>query len=319
MYNAQGAGALKEVLVHCPGDELDVLNPWNLKEYLFDALVYKEEAKEEHEEFIKKLKQTRVRVTHLADVIKRIRRIKSRRFLSDIITKLPNILFMRDLAVITSDGAIISNMQYAARSVEPAVIRSILEELGIKILCEIKPPGTLEGGDVLFLDKNTMLVSSGQRTNEEGIRQLKEAWFKEGRTLVKVPIGTARASMHLDTVLGIISETCVCAYLPSMGEVTNYWMQDSNPNENTLSMEEFLGARNVKVIDVTLREQFNMTCNALMVEPDKKIICYDRCFKDSLFYLEERQVELVTLYLPQLFIGGGGPHCMTLELEREEE
>ncbi len=319
MYSAQGGGVLREVIVHCPGDELDILDPWNLKEYLFDALVQKDEASEEHKQFVEKLEQTGVKVHHLGELIKRIKSVRGRRFLHNVVKKLPNMFFVRDLAVVTSDGAIISNMRFPARGVEPIVIRTVLEELDVKILCEIKPPGTLEGGDVLFLDRDTLLVGLGERTNEDGIQQLRQTWLREGRTVAKVFIQPLRASMHLDAVLGILSRHYVCAHLPSVGRVTVYWIQDGDPMQKDMSMEEFLAARGAEVRDVTSAEQFNMACNALMIEPDRKIICYDRSFKDSLRELKRRRVQLSTLYLPQLFIGGGGPHCMTLELNRDEE
>lgn len=282
-------------------------------------MVQKDEASEEHKQFVEKLEQTGVKVHHLGELIKRIKSVRGRRFLHNVVKKLPNMFFVRDLAVVTSDGAIISNMRFPARGVEPIVIRTVLEELDVKILCEIKPPGTLEGGDVLFLDRDTLLVGLGERTNEDGIQQLRQTWLREGRTVAKVFIQPLRASMHLDAVLGILSRHYVCAHLPSVGRVTVYWIQDGDPMQKDMSMEEFLAARGAEVRDVTSAEQFNMACNALMIEPDRKIICYDRSFKDSLRELKRRRVQLSTLYLPQLFIGGGGPHCMTLELNRDEE
>jgi len=321
MHSAQGVGNLKEVIVHCPGDELDILNPRNLKDYLFDGLVYKEEAEEEHNGFVAKLEEAGVRVNRLSELLKNIAKGKDGRFLRNVIKKLPNMFFIRDLAVVTSSGGIIANMHHAARSVEPAVMKSILEEMGIPILCEIEPPGELEGGDILFLDKDTMLVGLSERTNEEGIRQIKEAWLKEGRTLVKIPIRLVRESMHLDAVIGIVSKTCICVHLPSIvGNFTVYWIDNGQQRQRVPTIEDFLAVRGISRIEVTWAEQFRMACNGLMVEPGKNIICYQRSFsKDSLQALRQRGVAVTMLYLPQLFLGGGGPHCMTLELEREEE
>ena len=70
MRSAQGIGKLKEVIVHCPGDELDILNPRNLKDYLFDGLVYKEEAQEEHNKFVAKLEESGVKVNRLTELLK---------------------------------------------------------------------------------------------------------------------------------------------------------------------------------------------------------------------------------------------------------
>jgi len=317
MYGAQGVGALKEVLVHCPGDELDILEPVNLKEYLFDALVDKDEAIDEHREFVTSLEGLGVKVHQLVDVIGQSRSVDFTGAMTDVIKRLPNMFFMRDLAVITADGAIIASMRFPARSVEPVVVKSVLAGLGIKILCDIKPPATLEGGDILFLDKDTMLVGAGERTDDDGFYEVKKVWLKDGRTLAKIPITAFRGSMHLDTVLGIISGTCVVVHADSIGDVTSFEMQSGQTIENHAPVKAFFSSRGYDVIEVTSAEQYNMACNTLMIEPGKRLLCYHRGFKASLPNLASRGVELTGLHLPQLFIGGGGPHCMTLELKRE--
>ena len=45
-------------------------------------------------------------------------------------------------------------------------------ELGIPVIGRIEAPGTVEGGDTLWLDERTLAVGRGYRTNDEGIRQL---------------------------------------------------------------------------------------------------------------------------------------------------
>ena len=49
-----------------------------------------------------------------------------------------------------------------------------LSSMGYKVAGEIKAPGTLEGGDFIWIDNNHAAVGLGPRTNAEGIRQLKE-------------------------------------------------------------------------------------------------------------------------------------------------
>ena len=317
MFNAQGVGTLKEVLVHFPKDALVTLNPQNLKDHFFDGLPRKDIAVEEFQKFVKTLAQAGVKVNHLADLI------KDKPFLSDMLKKLPNTLFIRDLAVITSEGAVISNMRYPARAVEPVVAKSALTELGIeKILCEITPPGLLEGGDVLFLDADTMLVGRSMRTNEDGIRQLAEKWLTtSNRIVAMVPIEPARSSMHLDSVMGIISRTCVCIHSPSIeGNIRIFQNKKGALEKDEMQMGQFLRVKRIEPIEVTSAEQWNMACNILMVEPNKKIICYRRSFfEESLNALKERSIEPLMVDSPELAKGAGGPHCMTLELKRERE
>lgn len=91
MYSAQSAGILKEVIVHCPGAELDIITPLNMRDYLFNGLIYKDEAQAEHQEFVTALQQAGVKVNCLTDLI------RSHPILADIVEKLPNIFFIRDL------------------------------------------------------------------------------------------------------------------------------------------------------------------------------------------------------------------------------
>ena len=59
------------------------------------------------------------------------------------------------------------------RAGEPAAQGVAFREWGIPIAGRIEPPGTLEGGDVVWLDARTIAVGRGYRTNDEGIRQLR--------------------------------------------------------------------------------------------------------------------------------------------------
>lgn len=60
---------------------------------------------------------------------------------------------------------------------------------------EIKSPGTLDGGDVLKIEKESVVyVGSGSRTNAEGIKQLRILLCKRGYSVVAVPMTKA---LHL--------------------------------------------------------------------------------------------------------------------------
>ncbi|MCK7528389.1 MAG: hypothetical protein MZV64_67905 [Ignavibacteriales bacterium] len=60
-------------------------------------------------------------------------------------------------------------------------------------------PGTLEGGDIVWLDSRTAAVGHGYRTNGEGIRQFRDLVAAGGREVFEVPFptGTARATCSI--------------------------------------------------------------------------------------------------------------------------
>ncbi|MEO5582344.1 MAG: arginine deiminase family protein, partial [Saprospiraceae bacterium] len=82
-------------------------------------------------------------------------------------------IYCRDAAIITDQGLILCRMGKQQRSFEPQAIREYCLENGISILGEIVEPGTLEGGDVAWIDEQTLAVGYTYRTNWEGILQLK--------------------------------------------------------------------------------------------------------------------------------------------------
>ena len=71
---------------------------------------------------------------------------------------------------------------------EPDSITNYLEALGILILGAIEGEGTLEGGDVVWIDEHTLAVGRGYRTNDEGIRQLTEITSGFVDTIISVAL-----------------------------------------------------------------------------------------------------------------------------------
>ena len=70
------------------------------------------------------------------------------------------------------------------------------KSLGLRTAA-IRPPGTLDGGDVLQVG-HTVYVGLGERTNADGIRQLGELLDPLGRTVVAVPLGEV---LHLKSAV----------------------------------------------------------------------------------------------------------------------
>ena len=138
-----------------------------------------EKALKQHDAYIEALKKCGVEVTILeAD------------------ERYPDSCFVEDPALITKFGAIITNPGAESRNGEKeeiiGAIRKFFPEDKIEY---IKSPGTLEGGDVMMVD-DTFYVGLSARTNEEGIRQLKEILSKYGLKCVQVPL---KKVLHLKT------------------------------------------------------------------------------------------------------------------------
>ncbi len=109
----------------------------------------------------------------------------------DPLPEYPDAYFVEDVAVVTPDVAVISNPGAAARNGEQRYIESILAEY--REIATIKPPGTLDGGDVLMVGKH-FFIGLSERTNPLGAAQLGAILEHFGNTWVSVPVG---AGLHL--------------------------------------------------------------------------------------------------------------------------
>ena len=83
-------------------------------------------------------------------------------------------IYTRDSIVISKKGLILCNMGRSSRTPEASENFNSLKSHGYKIAGQIKSPGTLEGGDFIWIDDRHAAVGLGPRTNKEGIRQLKK-------------------------------------------------------------------------------------------------------------------------------------------------
>jgi dimethylargininase len=82
---------------------------------------------------------------------------------------LPDSMFVEDAAIVLDELAVILPLGTASRRREAASLALALEKF--RKLEYITPPGALEGGDVLRIDR-TLFVGLSTRSNAEGIRQL---------------------------------------------------------------------------------------------------------------------------------------------------
>jgi len=84
--------------------------------------------------------------------------------------KYPDATFVEDTAVVVDEIAVMANMGANSRKGEVQGIEN--ELVKNRTIAHIQPPGTLEGGDVLQVDKK-IFVGLSARTNQAGIDSLR--------------------------------------------------------------------------------------------------------------------------------------------------
>lgn len=121
----------------------------------------------------------------------------------------PDSVFIEDTMVVYKSVAVISRPGADSRKPETVDAEKSIEALGYAI-ARIRPPGTLDGGDILKVD-DTVYVGRGGRTNAEGIRQLRAVLTPLGASVVAVPV---QKVLHLKSAVTALPDGTVIGYPP---------------------------------------------------------------------------------------------------------
>ena len=126
-----------------------------------------------------------------------------------IATGHPDSVFVEDTMVIFGDIAVIGSPGAESRGGEIVEAERTVTGLGLTVR-RIELPGTLDGGDVLKVNR-TVFVGRGGRTNAEGIHQLRALVTPLGYTVVAVPVTKA---LHLKSAVTALPDGTVIGYPP---------------------------------------------------------------------------------------------------------
>lgn len=112
----------------------------------------------------------------------------------------PDSVFVEDTAVVLDEVAVITRPGAESRHGETEPVAAVLREL--REIVRIEAPGTLDGGDVLRLDR-VLYVGASARSNAEGIAQLGRMLAPFGYRAVAVPL---RGCLHLKSAVTQVAE-----------------------------------------------------------------------------------------------------------------
>lgn len=210
-------------------------------------------------------------------------------------------VYTRDASVVTADGIVLCAMGKAARQEEPAAQGDAFRSAGIRVIGAIEPPGTLEGGDVVWFDERTVAVGRGYRTNDEGIRQLR-AYLGPDVDVIVVPLPHYRGPQdvfHLMSILSPVDGNLAVAYSPLMPVVFREWLLE----------------RSMRLVEVPDEEFETMGANVLALAPRRVVMLEGNPVTSA--RLEAAGVEVTTYDGSEISVkGGGGPTCLTRPLTR---
>ncbi len=216
-------------------------------------------------------------------------------------TKIDSI-YCRDASIATDFGIIICNMGKQGRIDEPYAQLEAYKMNNINILGEIKFPGTLEGGDVAWLDQNTLAVGHTYRTNEEGISQLKGLLQPKGIEIIVVELPHYKGEsdvFHLMSILSPVDKNLAVVYSPLM----------------PIKFRNELLERGFQLVEVPEQEFDSMGCNVLAVAPRDCLMVAGNPITRKL--LEDAGASVHIYEGNEISVkGGGGPTCLTRPIDR---
>ena len=211
-------------------------------------------------------------------------------------------IYPRDNVLVSPKGLILCNMGRASRTPEATVNVAVYEALGHKIAGQIMAPGTLEGGDFIWIDEQHAAVGLGPRTNKEGVKQLQAILGDEvDLHVVDLPDPEHPDDvLHLMSIISPVDQDLALIYRPFMPHNFISWLE----------------ARGVEFVDVPEDEYLPMGCNVLAIAPRSVVMLEN--LPGVKAGLEQAGCSVLTYRGMEISRKGeGGPTCLTRPLIRE--
>lgn len=284
-YGSQSMIApLRKVLVKRPDEAFAVADPvrWH-----YTARPNLEIAQQEHDALVALLRQAG------AEVI----------YHDEVQPDRADAIYVFDPALVTDQGVVILSMGKALRRGEEGAMARRLEALGVPVLYTLHGQARAEGGDLLWLDHDTLAVGLGFRTNAEGLRQLREALARLGITIIPVELPYyvgAEACLHLLSLISIVDHKLAVVYPPLLS--VPFW--------------QYLQEHSWRLIEVVPEEFETMGPNVLALAPGRCVMLEGNPITQQ--QLAQAGCEVLTYRGNEISLKAeGGPTCLTRPILRE--
>jgi dimethylargininase len=212
----------------------------------------------------------------------------------------PDAIYAYDPLLVGEGGAVLLRPGKDGRLREPSALKADLARAGVPVVAEIERPGTIDGGDTLWLDRKTLLVGRGYRTNAEGVEQLAQA-FSDAKVLsYDLPHWNGRAEvMHLMSLISPLDDDLALVY----------------PRLAPVRLIELLNERGIEIVEVPDEEFETMGPNVLALGPRRALALEGN--DETRRRMEAAGVEVVTYKGDEISRkGDGGPTCLTRPILR---
>jgi N-dimethylarginine dimethylaminohydrolase len=213
----------------------------------------------------------------------------------------PDAIYTYDPLLVGDEGAVLLRPGKDERLGEPDALVADLERAGVPVAARVEAPGTVEGGDTLWLGRETLLAGRGYRTNASGVEQLAAAFPDAELHLFDLPHWNGRAEvMHLMSLISPLDDDLALVY----------------PRLAPVRLLELLAERGIVTVEVPDEEFESMGPNVLALGPRRALALEGN--DETRRRLERAGVDVVVYRGDEISRkGDGGPTCLTRPLLRE--
>lgn len=194
----------------------------------------------------------------------------------------PDAHFVEDTAVVTPDVAVITNPGAAPRRGEEDTIAPVLARY--RRTTRIEAPATVDGGDILMVDKH-FFIGISERTNIAGARQLGKILEGYGNTWQTIPVG---AGLHLKSSINYLGHKTLIV------------------TEDFANLEEFENYNKIMVDPVESYAANTLWINEHLLVP--------KGFPDTRRKLDPLGLEVIELDMSEVRKMDGGLTCLSIRL-----
>jgi dimethylargininase len=212
----------------------------------------------------------------------------------------PDAIYAYDPVLVAERGAVLLRPGKDGRLGEPDALEADLARAGVPVVARIEPPGTVDGGDTLWLDRETLLAGRGYRTNASGVEQLAAAFPDAQVHVFDLPHWNGPGEvMHLMSLISPLDRDLALVY----------------PRLAPVRLLELLAERGIAVVEVPDEEFETMGPNVLALGPRRALALDGN--PETRRRLEADGVEVLVYRGDEISRkGDGGPTCLTRPILR---
>ncbi|MDL2273261.1 hypothetical protein LJC34_01735 [Oscillospiraceae bacterium OttesenSCG-928-G22] len=272
---------LRAVLMRRPGKEIENFDPKAVR--FSDEPVDVELMRKQHDDVARIYKENGVTV-HYVEEQREDR---------------PNAVFCRDLIFMTPEGAILPRLGMEARRGEERYVAKALSDLGVPIIKTINGDGLFEGANAMWVDRQTVIISTGSRCNKSGYEQVETELRRMGVTEI-YHMQQPYSNIHIDGLMGAASEDVILLHAAQV----------------PYDIVDMLKKKGFKILEAPSRGEVRLgfCTNFVTIKPGLILMAEGNPRAQEL--LEKNGIKVLTVDISEISKGRGSLHCITAYLKR---